>query len=307
MMPMSNTVPRLTVTYKGQTTTLEAPSDIAAWIAERKKRFPTKARIESKKAEDAQRREKREAQNKLKNANAKSTPTKEESKAMKIQRRLRKMEEKVAKAKAAMEKAQRNAEAGNKRKREDDDTDNSGPSKEITSPDGVGPSTIPLAESVPDENQPTETSTKRECPKPPAVSNDTHSASVSGESDDISDGSMSMSDTESTSSSGSSSSDADPDHEPDELPLRPSEPLRVPPPQREKLSAICRSYRSTGRCSFGAGCRFSHVVPQDEMKANATLYEAGRRTNDRGEHVSARRGPREKKKRKSLYQRVSSS
>src|SRR5439155_15118939 len=139
-------------------------------------------------------------------------------------------------------------------------------------------------------------------------SNDIPSASLSDDSDDISDGSMSMSsDTESTSSSSSSSSNTD--DGPDEIPTRPSEPLRIPPPQRKKLSAICREYRSTGRCSIGANCRFSH-----EMKTNAAMPETGKLADERGEPVWVKltgsttlKGQREKKKRKSLYQRVSSS
>ncbi|KAJ6145259.1 hypothetical protein N7470_009154 [Penicillium chermesinum] len=59
----------LQFTYKGQTSNLQSASDIAAWIAERKKRFPTAARIEEKKkageeakaARDALRREKEKA------------------------------------------------------------------------------------------------------------------------------------------------------------------------------------------------------------------------------------------------------
>ncbi|OQE44603.1 hypothetical protein PENCOP_c002G03587 [Penicillium coprophilum] len=39
----------LQVSYKGKTSTLQTPSDIAAWIAERRKKFPTKARVEEKK------------------------------------------------------------------------------------------------------------------------------------------------------------------------------------------------------------------------------------------------------------------
>lgn len=35
---------RLQFEYRGQTSTLQSSSDIAAWIEERKKRFPTKAR-----------------------------------------------------------------------------------------------------------------------------------------------------------------------------------------------------------------------------------------------------------------------
>ncbi|KAJ5491508.1 hypothetical protein N7539_003075 [Penicillium diatomitis] len=45
----------LQFTYRGQTATLQSQSDIAAWIAERKKKFPTQARIDEKKkaAEEA--------------------------------------------------------------------------------------------------------------------------------------------------------------------------------------------------------------------------------------------------------------
>ena len=53
-------------TYKGQTATLKSTSDIAAWIAERKKRFPTKARADEvrqeKEAENAARQARREEQ-----------------------------------------------------------------------------------------------------------------------------------------------------------------------------------------------------------------------------------------------------
>lgn len=42
----SGPVSALQFTYKGQVATLKSPSDIAAWIAERKKRYPTKKRAE---------------------------------------------------------------------------------------------------------------------------------------------------------------------------------------------------------------------------------------------------------------------
>ncbi|EEH10142.1 CCCH zinc finger protein [Histoplasma capsulatum G186AR] len=38
----------LKFTYKGQTSTLQTPTDIAAWIEERKKRYPTRARVEER-------------------------------------------------------------------------------------------------------------------------------------------------------------------------------------------------------------------------------------------------------------------
>lgn len=44
--------------YRGQTSTLKTAADIATWIAERKKRFPTAARVETAKREAAERRKK---------------------------------------------------------------------------------------------------------------------------------------------------------------------------------------------------------------------------------------------------------
>ena len=49
-------LPILQVNYKGRTSTLQSSADIAAWIAERRKRFPTKARV----AEAAEQEEQRE-------------------------------------------------------------------------------------------------------------------------------------------------------------------------------------------------------------------------------------------------------
>jgi len=43
---------QLQFSYRGQTATLKSATDIAAWIAERKKKFPTKARIEQRQKED---------------------------------------------------------------------------------------------------------------------------------------------------------------------------------------------------------------------------------------------------------------
>lgn len=52
--------PRLQITYKGQTSTLLNPDDIASWLEERKKRFPTAARRAEKEEQLRKDREKRE-------------------------------------------------------------------------------------------------------------------------------------------------------------------------------------------------------------------------------------------------------
>lgn len=145
---LASTVPQrsttLQVCYKGETSTLLSASDIAAWIEERKKKWPTKARAAERKAkqrEEAQaaiekaRKERKQRQDTLmkqKQQNSKSrkrqkhgeNPTTDEShanieaakskrKIEKLQRQLQKEQERVARAEAkllASEKQSRSAE-----------------------------------------------------------------------------------------------------------------------------------------------------------------------------------------------------
>lgn len=91
----------LQFTYKGQTATLQTASDIASWIAERKKKFPTAARIEEKKkageeakaARDALRREKEKAkqqekQEKLEKQGKQGKPKDEKEQEQEQERKL---------------------------------------------------------------------------------------------------------------------------------------------------------------------------------------------------------------------------
>ncbi len=128
-------------TYRGQTATLQTSSDIAAWIEERKKRFPTKARAQEaaerkhlfQEAQKASNEALKQKQEKRKNdlrerqkqekveeerkgrEEAKLDPRdaalKAKIKAEKLRRRLNKEERRVAKAEAKAEEARVNAEA----------------------------------------------------------------------------------------------------------------------------------------------------------------------------------------------------
>jgi hypothetical protein len=123
----------LQFTYRGQTATLQSQSDIAAWIAERKKKFPTQARIDEKKkaaeeaktARDAARLEKQKERGKEKekhkakqqaspqrsagDAAAKSDPVLDA--ALKAQRKAEKIRRNLAKAEAEAEAARLKVEA----------------------------------------------------------------------------------------------------------------------------------------------------------------------------------------------------
>lgn len=127
----------LQVTYKGQTATLQSTSDIAAWIAERKKKFPTAARIaEKKKAADEAKVAREAARQEKETAKSKSTAQpqaqpkdrepkagerstdpaldaamKAQRKADKIRRNLNREQKRFARAEAAAEAARLKVEA----------------------------------------------------------------------------------------------------------------------------------------------------------------------------------------------------
>ncbi|KAB2572534.1 hypothetical protein BFW01_g4126 [Lasiodiplodia theobromae] len=103
--------------YKGKSSTLKTPEDIAAWIEERRKRFPTKQRIAQKqKEEEEKRRTREEAQaerkprypqkerdTKKRKRKDDDKPDKAIRKAEKLREKLRKAEEAVAKARAKLD------------------------------------------------------------------------------------------------------------------------------------------------------------------------------------------------------------
>ncbi|GAD92678.1 CCCH zinc finger protein [Paecilomyces variotii No. 5] len=141
-LAQSGSAASLQFTYKGRISTLQSQADIAAWIEERKKRFPTQQRVEERKKvhEEAQRarnealkqkqKQREEAKQKQKEARAKQEQAKEERKAAaegsenpmdaaakarqkadKLRRKLMKEEKRAAKAEADAERARLEAEA----------------------------------------------------------------------------------------------------------------------------------------------------------------------------------------------------
>ncbi|KAJ5356421.1 Zinc finger CCCH-type [Penicillium concentricum] len=124
----SNAAP-LQFSYKGKTSTLQTPSDIAAWIAERRKKFPTQARVEENKksmeeakaAREAVRQQKqKEQQEKRKEHIQKQNEHKTDPAAdattnaqrrEKIRRNLEREEKRIQKAMAETEAARLRMEA----------------------------------------------------------------------------------------------------------------------------------------------------------------------------------------------------
>ncbi|OAX77987.1 hypothetical protein ACJ72_07709 [Emergomyces africanus] len=87
----------LKFSYKGQTSTLQSPTDIAAWIEERKKKYPTRARVEArlKEAEEKKQaaKEAREAKREKENA-ARQQKNTEQEEARRLLKEARILKEK---------------------------------------------------------------------------------------------------------------------------------------------------------------------------------------------------------------------
>ena len=99
-----------------------------------------------------------------------------------------------------------------------------------------------------------------------------------------------------TSSSGSSDSDggSSDDDDDDGGPMESTAKQEVPPldhqPQAAESKGLCSHYARTGRCKFGASCRYRHERPVREKRATKSIVQRlGGRRNERI----------------SLYQRVS--
>ncbi|KAM5472548.1 hypothetical protein MferCBS49748_001212 [Microsporum ferrugineum] len=270
----------LKFSYKGRTSTLGSTAEVRAWIEERKRRFPTRERVEEKtkeeqarkaakeearKQKDEARRRKeeearkqreeearkaREKREKEKRADASDVAAKAKMRADKLREKLARQERKLAQAEAAAareEQAQAQAQArGTWKNNMHEDS----------------------AEQQQDEAGATMTLT-------PAQSDQTSSA----DDDSGSESESSGSDSDSDIASGSGS-------EPEETTSRRQQPDRVPPRRR------CHQFAKTGQCRRGSSCPFSHDTP-----ARSEMNERAQRQNPR-----ASKG--EKAGRKGLYERL---
>lgn len=274
----------LQVTYRGRTSKLQSSADIAAWIEERKKRFPTQARIEERKKaiEDAkkEKKAKEEAQRQQKEArklamahgkkdqdkhgqieqprdsiDPANAAAKSKLKAEKLRRKLLKEEKRIAQAEADAERI---------RKLE-------GSQEESSQPNAVPKPTIQEV----DEDRGLESESQGSHAK------DAHRAQLQTENRDpstaydegtISDSDSNTDDSDWTSSSGSDlpssgSGSGNDDSAPEQATSRHEGPERVPPPVRDEKKQLCRHFARSGRCPRGKGCKFVHEKSERATKA----------------------------------------
>jgi hypothetical protein len=268
----------LHVTYRGKTSNLQTSAEIAAWIAERRKRFPTQAKIEEKKKameeakktkEEVQRqrearkqaakREKKQQQDKQstnQHPRAALDPAdaaaKAKRKAEKLRRKLEKEEKRIAEAEADAERA-RNLQESQK-----------GTLDATTEPTTTTQNEGEHSLELDGQGQDARNSL--------AGSNLSGVASQSKDESLVYDGTVgdSVSDTSDssdwTSSSGSDTSsdsdNGDDDSAPEQATSRREGPERVPPPPREGQNRLCRHFARTGRCVRGKNCKFLHEKPE---------------------------------------------
>ena len=102
---------RLQFSYNGKTSTLGSAGDIAAWIEERRKRFPTKARV----AEAAARKAKAQEQAKVSKERRREENRKKQEESRKRQEEIRKRQEEKQRAKEENQRIQDE----NRRKKEE--------------------------------------------------------------------------------------------------------------------------------------------------------------------------------------------
>ncbi|KAI9044598.1 CCCH zinc finger protein [Aspergillus affinis] len=287
----------LQFTYKGHTATLQTPAEIAAWIAERKKRFPTQSRIEEKKKameeakkarqealrqKDMQKQESKRPQKDVRSqkeqpsssADPVDAAAKAKQKADKLRRKLMKEQKRVEKAEADAERARMKVEQLQK-----GTTGAGGEAKSLPQQAQTQGSTDKAQDTAPGlPGNPSEHSEVLDKDAETTEGASTLGVLSTNQSQGLSESIISVSDASDsgdwTSSSGSESSDSDSDSSdddddsaPEEISSRREGPERVPPPPREVKKRLCRHFARNGRCLRGDQCKFLHEAPQRPAKA----------------------------------------
>jgi len=303
----------LQIEYRGQKSTLSSAADIAAWIAERRKRFPTAEKAEAAKKEAAERkkkweeekkarqeagRQKREERQQQRNEQEKallkdkllaeqkqkqkSVPESSSElanqaklKAEKLRRRALKAQRDLEKAEEALRKVETEQQAGPSPEATRSDLD-----ALITAVDDAARSATFTATTNGDKPVANIATTVKARPEAMEEADNNASSSVS----DVSD----PTETDYTSSSGSDAdSGSESDSAPEEAAIQRSAPglVSVEPPSTT-TPGPCSFLLKYGRCKYGTKCQFSHDVDIP-----------GRRTKDKRNNIKAT-----PPKRKGLYQ-----
>ncbi|KAF2808554.1 uncharacterized protein BDZ99DRAFT_499838 [Mytilinidion resinicola] len=257
--------------YNGETAALNSPAEIAAWIRERRRLYPTKARAKQKLQEDRLRlanehaillrvKEEKDAkagvtvksEKKDKKTDQRQELTSEDKrKQVEHERQLKKIEKlrkKLQKSEEMLAKSEGGSTLGR-----------------------IG--TIEVKTEVKTDSAPSGVRLSKNN-LGLDYGSDTESTGESADSDDSSDSSDSDSDSDSVSESESDDEDSAPEEETSKAHL----PLRVSPPKdalkRKTAQTVCPYQKRSGKCT-NKRCKFSHPpeIAAKEPKKRVTLYD----------------------------------
>lgn len=258
--------------HGGQVPNLSTPEDIAAWIAERRKRWPTKEKRDQAEKEAEERAKKREeervARQEAGRAAAQARQEKWQKQKLekeKSQLRQRMLKEQIVKAKTVtngepQSAAQLKAERLRKK------------AEKIAGQLKVAEAAIDVQDK---ENADDDLEALIDKVDVAAARQ-----ALGGDIDaDISSDSSEYSDQDDTSSSGSSDSEVDSDDAPEELSSKQDGPEKARLPPRKlgtdaDTRPLCTNFAKFGKCKFGRKCRYKH--PRPDNKAN-TAHQSGAR------------------------------
>ena len=266
--------------YGGRVATLKTPDEIAAWIADRKKRFPTAAKAaqaqeekqekqrkweEEKKANQEARRLQRESYEKERMAKLQE-PTRSRKVAMEVVQTSSgtadRASDATAKARMKTDKLIKKAEKAQMKLKKAQDALRKAQGAAVSATAAEFTSGGSEEQVIADVEK-----TQANCndlvggePKSVLPSHEDLDASSALTPSDSENGDE---DTSSSGSSADSSSDSESESVPEVLTTKRTAPERVPPPPRSAASAStrltpCRNMVKFGKCNSGKKCRFSH-------------------------------------------------
>lgn len=262
--------------YKGRVATLRTPEEIAAWIAERKKRYPTQAKAEAakKEAEEKKRKWEEEKQARLeakREAWARRDQERKEQERMRRQHRQSQQQEKerqahekdkdldpAALAKSRAEKLRKRALKAERELAEAEEALRQAEANAKTST--TQPATDETAQA---------SANAFETPHAEVESLDPSSHPGPGDADFTSSSGSSGTDSDSENESASEdASDSASDSAPEVVSTKQAamavDHATLPPAKKPgPISRPCKNLIRFGRCKFGSHCRFSHEKPKD--------------------------------------------
>jgi len=271
--------------YKGQTSSLNTPAEIAAWIGERRRRWPTEAKREIARKEAEEKRKKWEAEKaaRLEASRAAAKARQEERQKQKHEReksqvRQKLIREQIQKAKTAAtlqedqgqtqnaaqlkaEKLRRKAEkiAAQLKKAEEalqrQDLQQRQPTVEVYPTE--------QEEDVDLDNLLAKVDQAAEAQANGIELDNSDAGSLNSEPDSANALAPAVVAADDTSSSGSSDtdSDSDSDSSPEQLSTKRDGPERIHQPARKAIPdtrPLCSNFAKSGRCKFGRRCHYRH-------------------------------------------------